>query len=350
MVRFPPVVGTAAQGARVTSGDFTRAAELLEQSDAISIATGAPPHRSIRTYLAACRGREQQVKQLAQATIQEATTRGEGSEVTVVLFSAAVLHNGLAQYNEALTACTSALEYDDVGMSGHLLNEMVEAAARSDKMDTAATAAARLIERAEAAGTATARGYSARAKALIATGPAAESEYRGAITELQSTPLAVLTARTQLLFGEWLRRTNRRAEASDQLRVARPRAGPNESPGQHVDSRVDDPRKLYRPGCRRRLHQLRNRQPSIHQSSHGGMAPQQYLRQTRCVVPPRIETPAWVIATPTPLRRAPCQGEGPANSVDAIGRRTSARCSALRRPTQVSRRSHPWHLDWKALH
>ena len=112
------------------------------------------------------------------------------------------------------------MEYDDVGMSGHLLNEMVEAAARSDKMDIAATAAARLIERAKAAGTATARGYSARAKALVATGPAAESEYRTAISELQSTPLAVLTARTQLLFGEWLRRTNRRAEANDQLRVA----------------------------------------------------------------------------------------------------------------------------------
>ena len=81
-----PAALTTYAGARVTSGDFTRAAELLEQSDAISIATGAPPHRSIRTYLAACRGREQQVKQLAQATIQEATTRGEGSEVTVVLF------------------------------------------------------------------------------------------------------------------------------------------------------------------------------------------------------------------------------------------------------------------------
>ena len=139
-----PAALTTYAGARVTSGDFTRAAELLEQSDAISTATGAPPHRSIQTYLAACRGNEQQAKQLAQTTIQEATARGEGSEVTVVLFSLAVLHNGLAQYEEALAACTSALEYDDVGMYGHLLNEMVEAAARSGNMGIAATAAAQV--------------------------------------------------------------------------------------------------------------------------------------------------------------------------------------------------------------
>lgn len=215
-----PAALTTYAGACVTSGDFTRAAELLEQSDTISTATGAPPHRSIQTYLAACRGREQQGRQLAQATIQEATSRGEGSEVTVVLFSVAVLHNGLAQYQEALTACTSALEYEDVGMYGHLLNEMVEAASRFGDKAVAATAAARLIERAEAAGTPTARGYSARAKALTNDGPVAESEYRLAIEELERTPLAVLTARTRLLLGEWLRRANRRADAVTELRVA----------------------------------------------------------------------------------------------------------------------------------
>ena len=215
-----PAALTTYAGACVTSGDFNRAAELLEQSDTISVATGAPPHRSIQTYLAACRGMEQQGRQLAHDTIREATARGEGSEVTVVLFSLAVLHNGLAQYEDALAACTSALEYDDVGMFGHLLNEMVEAAARSGNMGIAETAAAQLIERAEATGTATARGYSARAKALLTIGPAAEDEYRTAIEELEDSPLAVLTARTRLLFGEWLRRTNRRAEAGDQLRIA----------------------------------------------------------------------------------------------------------------------------------
>ena len=218
-----PAALTTYAGVCVTAGDFAQAADLLEQSDAISTATGAPPHRSIQTYLAACRGQEQLGKDLAQETIQDATARGEGSEITVVLFSLAILHNGLAQYDEAFAACTSALEYDDVGMYGHLLNEMVEAAARSGKTSVAAAAAADLIERAEATGTATALGYSARAKALLSAGSAAEHEYHSAITEFEKSPLKVMTARTHLIFGEWLRRENRRAEARRELHIAHER-------------------------------------------------------------------------------------------------------------------------------
>jgi DNA-binding CsgD family transcriptional regulator/tetratricopeptide (TPR) repeat protein len=218
-----PAALTTHAGACVTSADFAQAATLLEQSEAISIATGAPPHRSIQTYLAACRGQEQLGEELAQTTIRDATTRGEGSEITVVLFSMAILHNGLGHYDEALDACTSALEYDDVGMYGHVLNETVEAAARSGNIGIAETAAAQLIERAAATGTATALGYSARAKALIANGPEAEHEYRIAIRELESSPLKVMAARTRLIFGEWLRRANRRIEARDELRLTHDR-------------------------------------------------------------------------------------------------------------------------------
>lgn len=215
-----PAALTTHAGACVTSGDFTQAAGLLEQSDAISTATDAPPHRSIHTYLAANRGNEQQCRDLVRATIDESTSRGEGTEVTIALFAATILHSGLGQYEEAVAACTLALEYEDVGMYGHLLNEMVEAAARSGRTSIAESAAAQLIERAEATGTPTALGYAARAKALVSSSPAAEQEYRTAITELERSPLTVMAARTRLIFGEWLRRTNRRAEARAELRIA----------------------------------------------------------------------------------------------------------------------------------
>jgi DNA-binding CsgD family transcriptional regulator len=105
-------------------------------------------------------------------------------------------------------------------MYGHLLNEMVEAAARSGETSIAETTTAQMIERAEATGNATALGYAARAKALTTAGPEAEHEYRTAIRELERSPLKVMTARTRLLFGEWLRRENRRVEARDELRAA----------------------------------------------------------------------------------------------------------------------------------
>ena len=155
-----------------------------------------------------------------RTTVDEATARGEGTEVTVALFAAAILHTGLSQYEEALAACTTALEYDDVGMYGHLLNEMVEAAARSGEMVIAQTAVDQLIERATAAGTATALGYAARAKALVTPGPGAEIEYREAIAQFERCPVVVLLPRTHLVYGEWLRRVNRRAEARDRLRIA----------------------------------------------------------------------------------------------------------------------------------
>ncbi len=215
-----PAALTTYAGASVTAGEFTQAAHLLEQSDAISAATSAPPHRSVRIYLAACLGQEQQAEQLAQATIQEATERGEGSEVTIALFALTFLRNGLAHYEQAFTACTAALAYDDVGMHGHLLNEMVEAATRSARRDIAESAAGELIERAAASPTRTALGYAARAKAILDSEPSAETEYLTAITELDKTPLDVLAARTHLIFGEWLRRANRRAEASSRLRTA----------------------------------------------------------------------------------------------------------------------------------
>jgi DNA-binding CsgD family transcriptional regulator len=215
-----PAALTTTAGQCVTAGDFVRAADLLDRSEAISVATGAPPHRSIQTYLAACRGQHDLARTLADATIRDATERGEGSEITVVLFSMAVLGNGLGRYDEAHAACTEALEYEDVGMHGHLLNEMVEAAARSGDADGAAAAAQQLALWAETTPTPTALGYAARARALIAETAAAEVEYRSALAALHRSPLTVLTARTHLIFGEWLRRANRRGEARDELRTA----------------------------------------------------------------------------------------------------------------------------------
>lgn len=215
-----PAALTTYAGVCVTVGDFAEAANLLEQSEAISTATGAPPHRSIETYLAACRGQRELAEQLAQATIADATARGEGSEITVVLFSLAILHNGLGRYADALRACESALEYEDIGMYGHVLSEAVEAGVRCGNTSVARSAARQLVERSLATPTATALGYAARAKALTATGPEAESQYQVAIAELERSPLKVLVARAHLIFGEWLRRENRRAQARDELRVA----------------------------------------------------------------------------------------------------------------------------------
>jgi DNA-binding CsgD family transcriptional regulator len=100
------------------------------------------------------------------------------------------------------------------------LPELVEAASRCGKHELAADAVERLAERARAAGTELALGIEARSRALTSTGRAAEALYGEAVERLRSTRLALDTARARLLFGEWLRREQRRVDAREHLRTA----------------------------------------------------------------------------------------------------------------------------------
>jgi DNA-binding CsgD family transcriptional regulator/tetratricopeptide (TPR) repeat protein len=215
-----PVALTTQAGMRVTRGEFSEAAALLEEAEVITTAIGAPTQRYIEPNLAANRGQEHLTRKLVTASIDGARQRGEGFAISVALYSAAIMHNGLCQYAEALAACRSALEYDDFGMSSYLLVEMVEAAARCGEMATAASALERLVERTDASGTDSARGLATRSKALLADGEAVETQYLTAIAHLERSPMIVYLARTKLVYGEWLRRKGRRVDARGRLRSA----------------------------------------------------------------------------------------------------------------------------------
>ena len=212
-----PVMANYLAALHVHSGAFATAAALIDEVDAITQATGIPPLKYAGLMLAGSRGDQAQLQALADVFYPKAEARGEGAAVGVLSWMWAVLHNGHGHYGEALEAAQRACEYEDVLAYGWALVELVEAGVRGGKPDEAAVALERLSERTRAAGTEWALGVEARCRALVSDDEAA---YRESIERLARSRAAVELARSRLLYGEWLRRENRRTDARGLLRTA----------------------------------------------------------------------------------------------------------------------------------
>ncbi|TMM18141.1 MAG: LuxR family transcriptional regulator, partial [Actinobacteria bacterium] len=190
------------------------------EADAITQATGSAPLLYTALVIAGWRGDEARASKLIEASAQDAHARGEGRAIALTGYTTAVLYNGLGRYDAALDAARRACEHDDLGLLGSSLIELIEAAARSGEPEIAADALAQLSERTQSTGTDWARGVEARSRALLSEGEATEPLYREAIDRLERTRISVHLARAQLLYGEWLRRENRRVDAREHLRAA----------------------------------------------------------------------------------------------------------------------------------
>jgi ATP/maltotriose-dependent transcriptional regulator MalT len=139
--------------------------------------------------------------------------------VRVAQWAAAVLYNGLARYDEA-AAAARLVTANDIDFYPHMwaLPELVEAATRVGETDVARQALDRLVEMTQPAGTDWGLGTEVRSRALLSEN--AEFLYREAIERFGRTELRPELARSQLLYGEWLRREGRRSGAREQLRTA----------------------------------------------------------------------------------------------------------------------------------
>ena len=211
---------TALATMQVLAGEFAAASALLEEAYEISEATGNTPLKYASFMLAAWRGQEAAAFNAIEAGIQDATARGHQRTLRFTSCMTAVLFNGLGRYREALAAVQRACDGEDLGLFGWALSELVEAAVRSDNREVASDALDRLAQRTSASGTEWALGIEARSRALLSEGEMAERLYREAIERLGRTRLRPELARAHLLYGEWLRRENRRVDAREQLRTA----------------------------------------------------------------------------------------------------------------------------------
>jgi DNA-binding CsgD family transcriptional regulator len=201
------------------AGELAEGTALIAEAQAVAGATGTQLGPYGALAVAAFRGHEAEAAELIRATMDGVTNRGEGRGVTSQ-YAAALLYNGLGHYDRALAAAELVCEYDDIGVLGWSLTELIEAAVRSGQPARASDALQRLSETTRASGTDWALGTEARSRALVSEGQTAENYYREAIERLGRTRMRPAVARAHLLYGEWLRRENRRGGARAELRTA----------------------------------------------------------------------------------------------------------------------------------
>ena len=103
---------------RAISGELALAESLLDEIRAATEATGIPSHNYVALWVAALRGREEELARLVETTATDALARGEGTVLGIARRATAALNNGLGRYDVALAAVREALDvepFDELG-------------------------------------------------------------------------------------------------------------------------------------------------------------------------------------------------------------------------------------------
>jgi DNA-binding NarL/FixJ family response regulator len=216
-------VNVMAQGVAL-GGEFDDAAALVAEADSVTEATGTRVAPYGALVLAGLRGREADATALIDGSIQEFSAGGQGTAVQYAQWARSLLFNGLGRYREALAAAEEASnDTPELFVAVWAAAELLEAATRSHEPEAANRAFERIVAATSVAPTDWALGIRARCHALLSDGVAAEALYQEAIDRLARTRLRPELARAHLVYGEWLRREQRRVDARAQLRAAHER-------------------------------------------------------------------------------------------------------------------------------
>jgi len=198
---------------------------LASATEALQIArdTGQPQWTSdlngIMAYLAAAEGDQERCLQLVDAAA--AVPAGSFTSVAApwVQWALGLLDLGRGHPGTALvhleTISQGPAHYHATALRS--IPDLVEAAVRLGQPERAAQPLARFSDWAQRAGVPGIEALAERCHALLEAGEGAEQHYLAAL-KLHDGPFE--QARTQLLYGAWLRRARRKTDASTQLRAA----------------------------------------------------------------------------------------------------------------------------------
>jgi len=191
----------------------------MTEANQIIEATGGTLVSYVGAIVAAWRGDSESLRTIDDIA-ERGRAAGQGQSLKIARWASALLHNSMGLYEQAFAAAIEAAQQPWEWSAHHQFHELVEAAARCGQSAAARAALERLALTVESSSSDWGLGVYARSCALLATGGDAEDLYNKALEHLGRSPIRTERARTHLLYGEWLRRENRRVEARTQLRTA----------------------------------------------------------------------------------------------------------------------------------
>ncbi|MGH8792579.1 MAG: helix-turn-helix transcriptional regulator, partial [Stackebrandtia sp.] len=197
------------------SADAAEAMRLGDELGQDVIATGVPA--GVLAQIAAVRGEEERCRELVSAVAAYDGSRG----IVRVDAARAVLDLGLGRCEDAVELlCELAAGPKPMEMTWQV-PDLVEAAVRTESLDRVAGAFEWFADYALATGHAWAEALVERCRGLTASEADAGVHYaRAAQLHRRPGDRPFERARTELLYGEWLRRARRPADARVQLRSA----------------------------------------------------------------------------------------------------------------------------------
>jgi DNA-binding CsgD family transcriptional regulator len=204
------------------AGRWAAAAARLDEGAELACATGqrqiAAHLVALRGMLAALRGDEERCRAMTADALAQASARGLVHVASCATWALAILELSLGR-PEAAMAHARALP-PAAGIEWDALDR-VEAAVRSGEPATARAWLDAFEPWAEASAAPWGRAVARHGRALVAEDPVeAEQHFRAALGLQDAAARPFERARTDLAFGEFLRRARRRTEARERLRAA----------------------------------------------------------------------------------------------------------------------------------
>jgi DNA-binding CsgD family transcriptional regulator len=207
---------------RLRAGRIDAATACYEEALDVASAMGFPAeyYQALNVPILAWKGDDAGTLAAAESLISLASAVGVAATVALAQQALATLHVSRSRYHQALLATDYIHDKKAIGYTSKVLGYGVEAAVGVGNLARAEELASELDRRAGVIGGPWLQGLNARSQALMVESDRAEKFFVSSIQALEESVVVTELAHTRLLYGEWLRRKNRRTDSRVQLQLA----------------------------------------------------------------------------------------------------------------------------------